>query len=64
MHSYFSASGLIKPNALTAASLMSATSHLKSGTISLYIAVDNPLLLSFRSVFIESGEELNERTER
>jgi hypothetical protein len=41
---------------------MSTTSHRNSGTMSLYKAEERPLeLLSFRSVFIESGEELYEK---
>lgn len=50
----------MRPKALTAASRISTTSQRKSGTISLYMADDNPFVfLSLRSVFIESGEELN-----
>lgn len=59
LKTYFKASWFMRPKALMAASLISTTSHLKSGTISLYKAKDNPLaLLSLRSGFIESGDEL------
>lgn len=58
---YFSASWFIMPRAFTAASRTSATSHLKSGTTSLYNATgdgDTAFDLSLLSAFSESGEEL------
>lgn len=58
---YLRASWFIMPRALTAASRTSATSHLNSGTTSLYNASGDGEIafdLSLRSAFNESGDEL------
>lgn len=60
-YTHFKASWFISPNALTAASRTSATSHLSNGTTNLYSATGEAAFafdLSLRSVVSESGDEL------